>query len=1155
MNKIISSALPKNPDPNVPQRMAATPDFDVWVAASAGSGKTKVLTDRVLRLLLPDPAGRWAGAAPHKILCITFTKAAAALMALRVQKKLGDWAVMDEAKLFKDLQDLLDVPPSNDVMTAARKLLSTVLDVPGGLSIMTIHAFCQSTLGRFAIEAGVAPGFTVLEESSANEILRHIVDDIIRAMEYGEYPQLQPAFTRIATYMDMDKLREMLLVVMGKSREVDGFLRSCDGDSIKNVLIEHLGRDPNLDAHHYFGQFLSALSEDDMLYVSRILATGAKTYQESGQKLADWLALSASERGSNMALFQGALFTQKMEIRSIGKKLEASNPEVVEKIQTAVVLYWTLQDHLAVLRQAEQTSDLIEMVDICLARYTARKKERNALDFNDLILKTRTLLESQNMDWVHYKLDEGIDHILVDEAQDTNPHQWEIIRHLSAEFLSGQGNDARRRSLFVVGDEKQSIFSFHGADPEAFQTMRDFFAKRSMQANREFKPVNLETSFRSALPVLQLTDAVFDNPDLSARLGFAPDQKLVHYSNRTGSAGLVELWPITQKPKSNNRDKPIKWETPPVSVEDDRNAASQSTSSPLASQIAQTIWGWMQTKEILKSQNRPIEPRDILILVRTRTGLVSDLVRQLKLRGIPVSGVDRMKLTDQIAVMDCLALARFARCPDDDLSLACVLRSPFIRLSEDKLMELALGRESTLWDAVQSKAAADIVNWLRHAIETSRTQKPFDFFDDVLNGICPFQDNISAWRAFADCLGADCLDPLDEFLTYCLNQEADGLFSVEKLVSQIEKSEIIIKRDTETGDKDGPNQVRIMTVHASKGLEAPIVFLPDTTSVPSKGKIDALQWIKAAGNAPDLPLWAARPIDGCEVYQTLKDKTYNATLSEHMRLLYVALTRPQDRLYVMGETTGDPKEMSWYALIREAFQKLPQVVSVGTALRYETKQDAPIEKSKEGEQTQIVKSPLPDWVFTKVEEDTVKMMHAIQPSRLMDSEQQASSPRDAGIAYRFKRGVLTHKLFQILPELPTQNRESAATAFLARMGRDLPEDVRRDIVSETLSILNDPVFADVFGENSLAEVPISGDMGDGRMISGQIDRLVIGHKRIMIVDFKTNRPSPRTENDIPRAYINQLKAYKIAVSRIYPDREILCALLWTDQPFLMPVSV
>jgi ATP-dependent helicase/nuclease subunit A len=1145
-------SVPETPDPNIQQKLATIPDHDVWVSASAGSGKTKVLTDRVLRLLLPDPDGRWQGAAPHKILCITFTKAGAALMALRVQAKLGEWAVMNDDDLIKSLSDLLGIPPSPEMLLAARKLFSTVLDTQNGLSIMTIHAFCQSTLGRFAIEAGVTPGFSVMEEPRANDILRKIIDKLIIECELNKHPDIAPSFKHIATYLDLDKLRDTLLSMMGKSREISEFLKTASSrDKIRARLLAHLGQDENLSADMCFEKLMGDLSESDLKKIAQILGTGSPTYQENGRKLADWIALSYPDRQKNMDLFADALLTDK-GVRSVGTKIPQTYPEILDLIHMSLSHYYLYKDRLACVVQAEQTADLLIIVQKCLHDYGARKKELNVLDFNDLILKTRTLLESQSLDWVHYKLDEGIDHILVDEAQDTNIHQWEIIRHLSDEFLSGTGNNQRLRSLFVVGDEKQSIFSFHGAAPEAFKTMRDFFEDRSLNALRQFKRIPLETSFRSVRPILQLVDNVFENPHLSTRLGLQSPQKLVHFPHRDKAGGLVELWDFELIPKPDTKSD-IKWVLPPISTHSEAQENEISTSSALASKIATTINGWLENGEILASSGLKIEPRDILILVRTRTSFVPDLVRQLKIRGIPVSGIDRMKLTDQIAVMDCLALAKFARFPEDDLSLACLLKSPFIRMDEDGLMELALNRQSTLWGAVQERCDARIVSWLQQVIDKSRTEKPFDFFDDILNGICPYHHTMTGWRAFATCLGADCLDPLDEFLSYCLTTEVDGVFSLEELVKILESNPIEIKRDTEDGEKDSINQVRIMTVHASKGLEAPIVFLPDTIGVPSKGKIDALQWM--AGKLP-LPLWAARSKDGCKVYQDLKDASFDKGLSEYLRLLYVALTRARDRLYIMGEgKTLQYNEFCWYKLIYDAFEKLPYT-KIEKIKRYGAGQSEPIQNKTMYPLTRGILLPLPSWVLNQVTDDKVDRKITVQPSRLgAETRETSRSPIDPESINRFKRGNLTHKLFQILPEIPIENRQVAADAFLSRLGQDLSPDIRHDIVQEVLNIFNDPVFADVFGENSMAEVPISGDLGDGKMISGQIDRLIIGHNKILIVDFKTNRPSPRNENDIPEAYKNQLKAYKTALSRMFPDKEISCALLWTDQPLLMTVRI
>jgi len=1145
----LAYSTPEAPDPNTPQRAATIPHHDVWVSASAGSGKTKVLTDRVLRLMLPDPHNRWQGADPHRILCITFTKAAAALMALRVQSKLGEWAVMSDASLSESLNNLLDSPPSEEVKIAARKLFSTVLDTTGGLSIMTIHSFCQSILGRFAIEAGITPGFTILEDTRANDILRRIVDELILGVRGGNDPDLLSSFQKIATYLDLEKLRETLHSVLSKSREISEFLLSLEQTlSVEDKLRQELG---------YQSNFKPLISDNDLLEISRILTReGGKNEKDSGQKIADWLTLNEKERLSRILDLQDAF------LRKTDKKIRSLNKNITENYSNVFILRHTILeqislylDNLAIARQASQTDDLLKIVTYCLKEYQAQKQKMNALDFNDLILKTRHLLESETMDWVHFKLDEGIDHILVDEAQDTNPHQWAIIRRLSDEFLSGLGNDSRLRSLFIVGDEKQSIFSFHGADPDTFKNMRDFFESRSKSAERTFSKIPLETSFRSTRPVLQLVDEVFNQQDLSKRLGIPSHSSLTHFAHRDKDAGLIELWDATIIDKKDSDEVSIKWKIPILSPLGDKRTIDNPSLSPLANKIAKTISGWLDRKEVLQSTGRAIQPRDILILVRTRTNFVSDLVRQLKLQGIPVSGVDRMKLTDQIAVMDCLALAKFARFPNDDLSLACLLRSPFIRISEDRLMELALGRNGSLWDSVQRHMDTAILSWLHQIIQKSKTEKPFDFFDDVMNSSCPFNAGTSGWGAFSTCLGSDCLDPLDEFISFCLAKEEDGVFSLEELISVIQSSDIEIKRDTEDGEKESLNQVRIMTIHASKGLESPIVFLPDTMKAPNRGKIDALQWIKSGDNTPFIPLWAARSGDGCKTYEDLKIKTYDKMISEYMRLLYVALTRAKDRLYIAGQNkTLQFNDFSWYHLISMAFQTLPHR-RIGDVLRIETEQLGATTKNTSSSLSSSDEGTLPSWIKSPAIDDTLKRLTVIQPSQLAIRQDRVQSPLNIDGTYRFRRGNLTHKLFQILPDLPKERREQAALVFLSRMAKDLPPEIHRDIVNETLKILNDPIFSNVFGENSMAEVPISGDMGDERFISGQIDRLAIGHNHILIVDFKTNRPSPKDLKDIPEAYIQQLNSYKTALHKIFPDKEILCALLWTDRPILMPISV
>lgn len=1159
---IIPAHIPgQTPDPNESQHRAAIPHHDVWVAASAGSGKTKVLTDRVLRLLLPDSEGHWPGTPPHKILCITFTKAAAALMAIRIQKRLGQWAMMKEDELQQDLASLTRSTVTPDMITAARRLFSQVLDVPGGLSIMTIHSFCQSVLARFPVEAGLTPGFKVMDDTPARDLLSKSVMDMVMEIEQGQSPHLEPAFATVALSCDFDALKDSLLNLLDQSEELGKFFEQYGrGEQLYRNLLSLMGVDKTATENTLLEDFSTTRPEPELLELAPILCSSGSRNAHIGQGIADWLALSAKERTAQWKSYYSALMTGENTPRKIFGKIDEKYPALYDTYLRETEALQDVCERIAILKQSRQSADFLTLADEAIRRYIHSKKQHNTLDFGDLILKTKELLEHAGQEWVHYKLDEGIDHILVDEAQDTNRHQWDIIRYLSAEFLSGWGREnGAPRSLFVVGDQKQSIFSFHGADPDAFADMHDFFAQRSAESKRTFDPVRLDTSFRTTPPVLKLVDEVFAPPALAQCLGLKSGEQLLHHSFRAGDAGQIELWDVITTEKENTSSADTEWKLPFASERQSTSGHNHSGDGNLAVRIAHHIWQMIANKELLVSENRPVEPRDILILVRTRTGsLVNDLVRQLKLRQIAVSGVDRMQLREQIAVEDCLALARFARLADDDLSLACLLKSPFIRINENELMELALGRakDTTLWTRVQETLSPEIISWLKHKIILAQTRSPFNFFDETLSCPCPYDASGSARRAFSTLLGPDCLDPLDEFLGFCLKAEQESIYGLEEFITYFEKNPIEIKRELEDSEKESGNQVRIMTVHASKGLEAPIVFLPDTTSRPSGSKIARFLWADSEQGLR-LPLWSASSDDSAPLYRQTREKIKNKDYAEYLRLLYVALTRARDRLYICGTvgTKGlpdNPEKPTWYHLVRDAFDRM-DIPQDGHSRTLKTMQKGTA-KSPEGRAEENRLPNCPDWLHLQPPAEAEPRRY-IQPSMIGRDLDPAISPLQTTAEHRFERGLLTHRLFEFLPDIDPSLRRQAAQRFLEKNASTLPASLQSNILEEVFSILDDSVFADVFGPDSLAEVPVTGDIGGGRILSGQIDRLLIGKERILIVDFKTNRPSPRHQSEIPENYKDQLRAYKYAISMIYPDRTVQCALLWTDRAVLMPIDV
>lgn len=1151
--------------PDGPQIAATIPTHDIWVAASAGSGKTTVLINRVLRLMLPhkslDNDGiEFAAVAPHKIICITFTKAAAAQMSLRIQKKLGDWSTMSEDLLIQELENLTNSAPDQAMIQTARELFSRVLDSPGGLSIMTIHSFCQSVLARFPIEAGISPGFKVIEEWATQDYLSKAIFDLIINIKNGARCDLHHAFSRIALVTDLDRLRQTLFNL---SAQQDRILKFCDqhgtGETLRQNIIELHGFKRDQTLSDIILGYVSNRPESKLTELCYALANSSKRNADIAQYIADWLALTPVKRCENLTSLSKGFFKKNgFDHWSLTKKFIEQNYTLYQFwIEEGEKLKELLQT-INTFDQAAQTADFLTLAHATFLRFHDVKTHYNVLDFDDLITKTYHLLNHTGQDWVHYKLDEGIDHILLDEAQDTSPYQWEIIRKLCEEFTSGWGREtAHERSLFVVGDKKQSIYSFHGADPSVFDEMSDYFRKKSLDAGRVFEQIRLDKSYRTSSPVLKCVDEVFSSIQIANSIGIAQSHKLQHTSNRPLDAGLVEIWDLPQKIKPEKQDLDFRWSLPAASSKPE--AVLPPPQSQLAVRISQHIWNMIESRELLESQGRPIEPRDILILVRTRNGpFVTDLIRQLKLLQIPVSGIDRMSLRDQIAVEDCLALARFSRFPQDDLSLACLLKSPFIRLNDEFIMQLCLARthQQSLWEYLQlsNEISPEIITWLRNQIHLARHLSAFNFFDQALICSCPGAPDESARLAFSTHLGPDCIDPLDEFLEYCRKKQTEDMYSLEAIVTSLEKMPVTIKRDQEDPDKDSGNQIRIMTVHASKGLESPIVYLPDTVSMPITSKITPLLWVKNKGGI-QFPLWSSKPGSSSPLYATARELEKTKAYDEYLRLLYVAMTRPKDRLYVCGPACNPDKknlDQTWYGLVDSAFERLENVQRRGDIRVYSSPQIRNISKLSKFKSIQDTEN-MPSWL--KTPPTNLQDQIYIQPSHLGRSEDFALSPLENTTAFRFERGILTHKLFQFLPDIDPAYRAEAAEKFLKKSSPNLPNAICAEIKSEVLNIMDDPVFAPVFGKHSFAEVAVAGEIAPGRILSGQIDRLVIEDNRALIVDYKTNRPSPHSSADIPQAYRNQLRAYYKAISQIYPSKTIHCAILWTDRAILMPVDI
>ncbi len=1134
------------------QRRAADPRASVWVAASAGRGKTTVLTDRVLSLLLD-------GTAPGRILCLTFTKAAAAEMSNRLTASLAEWSVASDKKLAEDLTDLLGATVDSPRLATARRLFATVLDTPGGMKIQTIHAFCQSLLGRFPLEAGIAPHAQVLDERGAAELLQEARIEVLAAGDAD--PQTAENIAKVTMHAHEDSFTELLQGLIRERAHLQRMLRTHGGiEGIVTAVYAALDVAENDDP----AELIAAACADEacdttaLRRVAVAMLEGDKKDQARAPLVLAWLE-DPDERPARFDSYLQAFFTKNGRGSQFSKLIHAKALKIendgMDVLGAEAARLETLRNRLNGLTVAGSTAALLSLGAQVLERYEARKAAQAVLDYDDLILITRDLLLRPGVaSWVLYKLDGGLDHVLVDEAQDTNPEQWQVIQALTAEFFAGEGARELQRTVFAVGDAKQSIFSFQRADPTEFTRMQAHFAERTQNAGLNWQKVDLGVSFRSTAAVLRAVDAVFAPQEVHEGVLFG-ETGMRHLPVRLGQAGRVELWPLAEPEESESQDP---WSLPLASRQD------ASPSARLARLIAERIRRWTLDRAAaddpesrLEAKARRLRPGDFLVLVRRRTAFVDELVRALKDCEVPVAGVDRMVLTEQLAVMDLVALGRVLLLPEDDLTLATVLKGPLIGLSETQLFDLAYNRQGSLWEALVHRrdAGPHLVAARKRLSELlARVDfvPPYELFAEILG---PGGGRESLLRR----LGPEAIDPIEEFLSLALAYEQDHVPSLEGFLHWLELGEQQVKRDMEHGN----DVVRIMTVHGAKGLQAPVVFLPDTAQTPQPPK--GLLWPRKLSG---LALWPLKREYDLPLTMEARAAAQRAQDEEYRRLLYVAMTRAEDRLYVCGwRGARAPSQNSWYKLVETALASEGEEVEFdfgalrpggwqGQGYRLYSTQSAAAE-SPEGAITEPHgQAELPDWA-KRVAPAEPTPPRPLAPSRPSAPEPTVRSPLGSDEGRRYRRGRLIHRLLQSLPELPGEARAAAAARFLQRRLLGLTAEEQNEIRETTLAVVTDARFAALFGPMSRAEVPLTGVI-DGRLgpqvVSGQVDRLLVVKDRILAVDYKTNRPAPREEAEVPAVYLRQMAAYRALLLEVYPGKTVDCLLLWTDGPRLMQLS-
>jgi ATP-dependent helicase/nuclease subunit A len=1107
------------------QTAASNPQHSAWVSANAGSGKTHVLAQRVIRLLL-------AGVDPARILCITFTKAAAANMANKVFQDLRAWTLLDDAALDAAMRRAGVKTIDAKLRVRARQLFARALETPGGLKVQTIHAFCTQLLHLFPFEANVAARFEVLDEITETRMLGKLSLDVLLKAAEAPDSALGRALARAVLAAADTTFQDMVRAAIGERDALTRWVEQAG--SLPKALAQLsslLGVEPDETA----AQIDAALFKDSLIAGSEWAAFGAALNggsandKKQGALFHALATLNGTELIENYLDIFCTKKRDKTKERIATGAIEKANPDLCRRLTDERDRVWALVQRKRAVEARDRSAALFTVAYAVIARFRAEKDRRGLLDYDDLIDKTLDLLKDQRAAWVHYKLDRGIDHVLIDEAQDTSPKQWEIVKALVGEFFAGLGAHERPRTIFAVGDEKQSIFSFQGAAPREFAAMRAHFESAHKRASLDFVATEFKHSFRSGATVLGAVDTVFARAEAYAGLTADPVAP-VHEALPEMAPGLVEIWPLEQ---SDDFEKKEGW-TAPFDVQTVTSGVAK-----LARRIAGTVATW---------QRQGRRPKDVLILLRRRGAQFEAIIRALKNAKVPVAGADRLVLTEHIAVMDLMVLADAILLPQDDLALATVLKSPLFGLDDDALFKLAWGRKGSLYDAL--RAHGELAAQFDAMRDAARAMSPFTFYAWLLGAQ-------QGRRKILARLGHEAADALDEFLNLALDYERSEVPSLQGFVAWLRAAETEVKRDMEM-DRD---EVRVMTVHGAKGLEAPIVILADTTT-PAQGwhppRLLHVPPERAVPGAAARLIWAGPKDSDVGPMGPARNAALQDARDEYRRLLYVAMTRAAERLVICG-VKGDKKipDGCWYQMVEDALK--PACVSepaddgTGEVLRY--RKGPPVAEPMQTTTPAIKPSPLPDWLTRNAALEPAAA-RGITPSDVMDDEAAPAAPSGGGADAR-RRGLLLHRLMQSLPDIAAERRRKAADDFLARAGSKLPAEEKIRLAEQVMRLLAHPDFAALYGPDSRAEVPIVGKFmteGQELRVAGQIDRLAVTSDAVLIADFKTNRSPPRRIEDVPPAYIRQLALYRAVLTKLYPEKRVRAALIWTEVLELMELS-
>ena len=1051
------------------QLKASDPEISTWVSASAGTGKTKILTDRVLRLLLGNSAF-------NKILCLTFTNAAAGEMQERIVASLAKWSKANDSELRDDLYRTLGRRSNTSECTKARQLYELYLRSNERINVQTIHAFCQTLLKKFPLEAGISPSFKIIDETKSYSVLQQIKKSLLSRAD------LEPINNYLTANFHEITIDEILTEIVKRKTNFSNNVSKINNiyDESQKIIAElQKNEDQNYQSilQHPVVQNIAGFD---------LSATQVKKFflNQDGQK-------------------KKRIVSQKIA------KPESSLHDDLEQIQHQIYLL----DQAERSRHLEHYSSLLSILSTSIIEaYEAYKSSKGLLDYDDLIIYAGRLLKSSSAkEWVLYKLDGGIDHLLVDEAQDTSAAQWQIIEAIIEEFYAGDSADKEKnRTVFVVGDEKQSIFSFQGADVASFARMNRLLQQKMTSGGKKFENINLEISYRSAKEILEVVHQVFDRisnqmPDLFT----APLTQLNPF--RTNHSGSVELWPLCISDKTDEDF----WK---ITMHDDDN---RSTKTDLAQKISHYIKNQIASARIIPATGKLIAYSDFMILFRKRDEFTYEVIKALKNDNMEVAGLDRISLEENLAVLDLLAIAKFALNTDDDLNLASLLKSPLINLTEKELYDIATSREKlSIWNYIKSLASTNknyqnLYNKLKVFIELFNRSNVSNFFQYLV-------DVLGYREILNSACGLDSNDAIDELLYACNDFASQNDMSLQSFIFWLENYNTSIKRNSSTSDK-----IRIMTLHASKGLQAPFVILCDTNSIPTGS--DRFLW-----DANGKTLSAKNSSYVPDYYKILKEQKQNKEYAEYLRLLYVGMTRAEDHLIVCGYQGGkNLPENCWYQLVRSAMTEIATKKEDATLVYGQADETHTVTKDRESELSNIE-------LFTPGVQNKIPNYQESYSSKIIASPISAKDPLGYGLVFHKiledslnvkDLGIMSaHPLIKTL-DIKSQNRiQSSIEKIVAN--REFSQLVQKDIKTEI-----------TLGTHTKSGIRI-----------GRIDLMVIDVNEITIIDYKSDISPPSGNEAIPENYSQQLLTYREMTREIYPNRLIRTIILWLQNGTLQTIN-